>query len=256
MSTETAAQRTYTLAELAEAAAVPARTIRYYQSSGLLPKPARRGKQVHYEQSHLDLLEAISRMRGDGLRLSAIRDLLGRGRAADGGMIDLLGPEVAGAAWLAGAQRTFSEGELAEFLGDAYPEHVSDLVKAGYLELRPSPSGGPTQWFATSVPQLKGALELRKLGTDIALSGRAMRVMRKRIRHMCEEFVEMWVAEAGRHYAGEATQDEFEANLAAFRSIAWQSAAHVTAVEMERAIQHTERIKARMARRPRKAKSG
>lgn len=238
--------RSYTLTELAAASGLPARTIRYYQSSGLLPKPARRGKQVHYDQSHLDLLSAISRMRGDGLRLSAIRDLLGRGRATDGSMIDLLGPEVAGAAWLAGAQRTFSEGELAEFLGDAYPEQVSELVKAGYLELRPAASGGPTQWFANSVPQLKGALELRKLGTDIALSGQAMRVMRKRIRRMCEEFVVMWISQAGQHYAGEATQEEFEANLEAFRSIAWQSAAHVTAVEMERAIQHTDRIKSRM----------
>lgn len=248
--------RGYTLSQLAEASGVPARTIRFYQSTGLLPKPGRQGKQALYAESHRELLEAIARMQVDGLRLSAIREVIGGHGTPGDTMLDLLGPEVTGAGWLATAQRSYTEGELAELLDDAYPEQVSELVKAGFLELRASAGGGPALWFAPSVPQLKGALALRRLGTDVHLSGAATRLLRKRIRRLCAELIEMWVSEAGNHYAGQATQEEFEANLDAFRSVAWQSAAHVTAVEMERAIRHTDKIRSRMGERAGKVKDG
>jgi DNA-binding transcriptional MerR regulator len=243
-------RRGFTLAQLSEAAGVPARTIRYYQSTGLLPKPGRLGKQALYPESHLELLRAIDRMQADGLRLSAIHEVLGANHTNGAtGMVDLLGPEVAGAGWLATAQRTFTEGELAELLGEAYPTQVSELVKAGFLEVRTSSTGAAALWFTPSLPQLKGALALRNLGTDIAVSGEATKLLRKRIRRVCEELVALWISEAGRGYAGEATQAEFEAHLEEFRSVAWQSAAHVTAVEMERAIRHTDKIRSRIAGR-------
>lgn len=243
-------RRGFTLAQLSEAAGVPARTIRYYQTTGLLPKPGRLGKHALYPESHLELLRAIERMQADGLRLSAIHEVLGASHThGPAGMVDLLGPEVAGAGWLATAKRTFTEGELAELLGDAYPTQVSELVKAGFIEVRTSPPGGPAVWFTPSLPQLKGALALRNLGTDISVSGEATKLLRRRIRRACEELVELWISEAGRGYAGEATQAEFEAHLDEFRSVAWQSAAHLTAVEMERAIRHTDKIRARLAER-------
>jgi DNA-binding transcriptional MerR regulator len=239
----------YSLTQLSEASGVAPRTIRYYQSNGLLPKPGRRGNRAVYSELHLTRLASIERLQRDGLRLQAIRRLADSEGPAGSAVVDLLGPEMAGAAWLATSARTLTEGELAEMLGESYPERVSELVAAGFLELRDGPTPNTKMWFAPSIPQLKGAMELLKLGTGISLSGEATRLLRKRIRRVCEELVALWITEAGKGYAGEATQAEFEEHLEEFRSVAWQSAAHLTAVEMERAIRHTDKIRSRISDR-------
>ena len=43
----------YTIDELAAATAIPSRTIRFYQSSGVLPKPEKRGRVAFYGPAHL-----------------------------------------------------------------------------------------------------------------------------------------------------------------------------------------------------------
>ena len=57
--------------------------------------------------------------------------------------------------------------------------------------------------------------------------------MRRRFRELCEEFAVKWISEAGEHFAGDGTQEEFEANLEIIRAVTWQSAAHVMAEEIE-----------------------
>ena len=49
----------YRVDELAAAAGVAVDTIRFYQSQRLLPPPARRGRVVWYDQTHLDRLRRI-----------------------------------------------------------------------------------------------------------------------------------------------------------------------------------------------------
>jgi DNA-binding transcriptional MerR regulator len=63
----------YKLAELAEKAGVPARTIRLYISKGLLPGPLRYGRGATYGQEHLETLAAIRRLQAEGLTLEEIR---------------------------------------------------------------------------------------------------------------------------------------------------------------------------------------
>ena len=247
-ATTLSAMAEYSLGDLANAANVPTRTIRYYQAVGLLPRPRRRGKQAAYTEEHLQRLKAIARLQEQGLRLEIIRNMLDGQLEASRTVVELLGPGMTGSAWLETSARTFTEGELAELLGDDYPELVSDLVKAGYLEIR-ADKGRPRAWYAPNVPQLRGALELAKFGTDVALSGRAADLLRKRLRRLAEEFVEMWISEAGNLYAGEATREEFELNLELFRTVAWQSAAYVMAQEMELAIAKTDAISERSKRR-------
>ncbi len=62
--------------ELAERAGVSVDTIRYYQGRGLLPAPARRGRIAHYGSEHLERLERIRGLQGQGLSLAAIGRLL------------------------------------------------------------------------------------------------------------------------------------------------------------------------------------
>jgi DNA-binding transcriptional MerR regulator len=235
----------YSLAELSAIAGVPSRTIRYYQSNGLLPKPGRRGNQAVYGDTHLTRLRSIAELQAKGLRLRTIRTMLEGPSQPGTDVVDLLGPDLVGSAWLRTSAGTLDEGELADLLGDAYPEQVSALVKAGYLERR-TDADGRGIWYASSLPQLRGALEMLKLGTDIELSGWSAQLMRERFRELCEEFAVKWITESGNLYAGEATQVEFEANLEAIRSVVWQSAAHVIAEEIEAVIHRVDEIRANL----------
>jgi DNA-binding transcriptional MerR regulator len=64
---------TYKLDELAAAAGVSARTVRYYVQRGLLPAPAFRGRDTVYDGNHLRRLRAIKRLQEQYLPLDAIQ---------------------------------------------------------------------------------------------------------------------------------------------------------------------------------------
>ncbi len=59
-----------TLAEMAEASGVPARTIRFYISRGLMNGPVKGGRDAAYTADHLERLEAIKRGQAEGRTLS------------------------------------------------------------------------------------------------------------------------------------------------------------------------------------------
>ncbi len=61
------------LNELADAAGVTPRTVRYYVQQGLLPSPAARGPGAHYERDHLDRLRLIKRLQRQHYPLAEIR---------------------------------------------------------------------------------------------------------------------------------------------------------------------------------------
>jgi DNA-binding transcriptional MerR regulator len=63
----------YKLDELARAADVAARTIRYYVQRGLIPAPAFHGKDTTYGPEHLARLRAIKRLQQAHLPLDAIQ---------------------------------------------------------------------------------------------------------------------------------------------------------------------------------------
>ena len=61
------------LNELADAAGVTPRTVRYYVQQGLLPAPASRGPGAHYDRDHLDRLQLIRRLQRQHFPLAEIR---------------------------------------------------------------------------------------------------------------------------------------------------------------------------------------
>jgi DNA-binding transcriptional MerR regulator len=69
---------TFDLNELAAAAGVTPRTIRYYVQQGLLPSPELRGPGTRYERAHLDRLHLIRRLQRQHLPLAEIRRRLER----------------------------------------------------------------------------------------------------------------------------------------------------------------------------------
>ena len=76
----------YTIDELATVSRVPSRTIRFYQSRGALMPPEIRGRVAYYGEPHLRRLELIAQLQDRGLRIDAIRDVLG---SIDRGELDL-----------------------------------------------------------------------------------------------------------------------------------------------------------------------
>ncbi len=66
-----------TLAELAEASGLPARTLRFYITRGLLEGPIKAGRNAEYTREHLARLERIRGLQAEGRTLSEIGRSLG-----------------------------------------------------------------------------------------------------------------------------------------------------------------------------------
>lgn len=67
---------TYNLVDLADAAGVAPRTVRFYIQENLLPPPGGLGRGRHYGAEHLDRLRRIADFQRAGHSLLAIRTLL------------------------------------------------------------------------------------------------------------------------------------------------------------------------------------
>jgi len=64
--------REWSLAELADEAGLPARTVRFYIGRGLMPGPEKAGRGASYGQEHLERLREIQRLQAKGLTLAEI----------------------------------------------------------------------------------------------------------------------------------------------------------------------------------------
>jgi len=66
------ARKGFSLNELAEETGIPARTVRFYISRGLLPGPAGAGRGATYGRAHLERLREILQLQREGLTLAEI----------------------------------------------------------------------------------------------------------------------------------------------------------------------------------------
>ena len=118
-------ERQYTLQELASAAGVSVRTIRYYIGEGLLPAPSGAGPQSHYTDSHLNRLRAIGLLKDRYLPLKEIRRELS---GLDDEQIDRLTTELGGT----------EKAELVE-LEERSLQPMSSPSAAHFIREEPSP---------------------------------------------------------------------------------------------------------------------
>ncbi|GAB3209921.1 MerR family transcriptional regulator [Marinactinospora thermotolerans] len=127
--------REYRIDELAEAAGLPNRTVRYYRERRLLPPPRREGRIGWYSDAHLARLRVITRLLERGHTLEGVAELLAaweRGRD----VADLLGLESALAApWSDPTPVTMTWAELARtYAGQVDADTVRSAQELGYLE--------------------------------------------------------------------------------------------------------------------------
>lgn len=220
----------YSRAQLADLSGVPARTIRYYQSLGVLPKAGRAGKEAVYTDEHLDRLRDIVAMQGRGLRLDAIREVF----AAEPTGTDwrtLFGPSQP----IPNEQAVLlSDDQLSELLGDRRAEILDELLAAQYLE--PCEEG----WRIADQPMLKGALILYDVGTDVTLAGALRKLIRTRIADLADEMVRTFADAAATSYGGEGIGTDLERFRDRYRAAAWEVGGSTLADEIERAVRDLE----------------
>jgi DNA-binding transcriptional MerR regulator len=122
-----------TVDELARRTNLPVRTIREYQTMGLLPGPTKRGRVGVYRQSHLFRLQLIARLQGRGYSLAGIRDLLTSWRdGADLGEVLGLVPDELVHVDEPGTPATLDQLTVA--LPSLVPEHLTELLATGVVE--------------------------------------------------------------------------------------------------------------------------
>jgi DNA-binding transcriptional MerR regulator len=69
----------YRVEQLAAACDVSVDTVRYYQTRGLVPPPAREGRVAWYDDRHAERIREVRELRRRGLTLAAIERVLGDG---------------------------------------------------------------------------------------------------------------------------------------------------------------------------------
>jgi DNA-binding transcriptional MerR regulator len=122
-----------TIDELARRADLPARTIREYQTMGLVTPPRRRGRVGVYSKSHLDRLGLIGRLQARGYSLAGIRDLLTAWR--DGGDLgEVLGLTADQLVHVDEPGVAATAEQLALVLPGLVPDRLHDLLATGVVE--------------------------------------------------------------------------------------------------------------------------
>ncbi|WP_235828207.1 MerR family transcriptional regulator [Actinomadura rubteroloni] len=192
----------YRLGELAEAAGVPVRTLRYYQERKLLPPPRRVGRIGLYSAEHLARLRMIANLLERGHTLEGIRELLaaweeGRGIAA------VLGVEKAVTApWSTETPVTMPLAELAAlFPGELDPGAVERAVELGILRVD---GDRVTHW---SRRQLDASVALVRAGVPLAEVLEVSRDLQRAMDDLAARFVGLIT----RHVVGTFAADGLDA---------------------------------------------
>ncbi|MGW5848651.1 MerR family transcriptional regulator [Streptomyces sp. NPDC055254] len=109
--------RRYRREDVARAAGVKVRNLRYYQERGLLPPPRREGRIAWYSEDHLTRLRLINDLLGRGYTVNGIAELLNAWEDG-GGLSRLLGLEREMTRdWVREEPVTMTRAELRELFG-------------------------------------------------------------------------------------------------------------------------------------------
>jgi len=217
-----------TIDELAAAASVPTRTIRFYQARGALMPPEIRGRVAYYGKPHLERLRLIAQLQDRGLRINAIRDLV---VSIDRGELDLaewLGVEQqVQAPWADDHARTVDENELYALAGTRRPGLIADLVRT-----RAVARHGDV-YLVNSPALLAIAMKLEAAGIDLDTGVAAADILQRHLAKAVKELVETFVR---RVRDGSMAMSEPDKLFPTLRPLGIEAVKIVFAREMEREL--------------------
>ncbi|MFG1998345.1 MerR family transcriptional regulator [Spirillospora sp. NPDC048911] len=185
--------REYRINELAEAAEVPVRTLRYYQERKLLPPPRREGRIGLYSEDHLARLRVIGNLLERGHTLEGIRELLSAWEQGHD-VAAVLGLEkTVTEPWSTETPVTMSLDELAElFPGEVHPEAVEQAVALGHIEIH---GDQVTHW---SSRQLESTVAIVRAGVPLT----EVLAISERLQRSVDELADMFVTVIMKHVVG------------------------------------------------------
>ena len=233
-----------TIDDLAREAGIPSRTVRFYQTRGLLPRPEMRGRVAHYGPAHVERLRLIAQLQDRGLKIKAIHELLGRVERGETRLEEWLGLEDRlREPWAGDESRIVNAEELAALAGDLRPGRLADLVRHGLVTRR----GG--SFLVPSLALLQLALRLETAGVDLDTVAGLQRTLRKRLSRTAEELAEPFLSRRARKATAGHAPDLGDV-LRELRPIALEAVRLVFAQEMERVLR--EWVKSGRAARARR----
>ena len=150
----------WTVDQIAQRADVPVRTIREYQTMGLVPPPRRVGRIGLYGDSHMRRLQLIARLQDRGYSLAGIGDLLAAWRGGDA-LTDILGLEPDELVHVdePGAPATLDQ--LVHLLPALVPDRLEELLATGIVEVC-----GPDRYCVPSPSLLQLTLDAIDAGVE------------------------------------------------------------------------------------------
>ncbi|MFP3966937.1 MerR family transcriptional regulator [Actinomadura fulvescens] len=178
--------REYRISELAQAAGIPVRTLRYYQERKLLPPPRREGRIGLYSEDHLARLRVIGNLLERGHTLEGIRELLSAWEQGHD-VAAVLGLEkTVTEPWSRETPVTMSLTELAElFPGEVDPAAVEQAVALGHIAID---GDQVTHW---SRRQLDATVALVRAGVPLSEVLTTSRRLQQSVDELADMFVEM-----------------------------------------------------------------
>ncbi|MER6298353.1 MerR family transcriptional regulator [Kitasatospora sp. NPDC001539] len=127
-------KREYRVEELAEAAGITTRTLRFYRERKLLQPPRREGRIAWYGEEHLARLRMIGELLDRGHTLGGIAELIGAGESGQD-VAELIGLEAAIVApWSDETPVRLQWDELKAAFGDQLTEeNTAESIAQGYI---------------------------------------------------------------------------------------------------------------------------
>ncbi len=178
------------------------RSIRNYQSRGLVPPPRLTGRTGYYGEDHVKRIKLIRELQGEGFNLTTIRRFV---EDRGGKTQEVLALTRAARAPFEDEQsREVSAEELAERWGEkGDPELLRRAIKLGLVrELE----GGR---FEERSPRLgKAGLELARLGIAPHVTRGVVERARESLSEVAEAYVELFLNEVWRPFEAEGRPDE------------------------------------------------
>ena len=181
----------YRVEQLAAVCDVSVDTVRYYQTRGLVPPPAREGRVAWYDDRHAERIREVRELRRRGLTLAAIERVLGDG-------LDPADADLAVA--IAAARGEARQDELLTLDGFAsrsgVPASLIQAVEREGIELGRTVDG-EVRYTAADIDMVRGALRLLEYGLPlgellslardtndamVALAGRAVELFDEHVR--------------------------------------------------------------------------
>lgn len=218
---------TLTIDDLASKTAVPSRTIRFYQSKGLVPSPVMKGRVAFYGPRHVERLELVAQLQDRGLRIDAIRELVKR---LDEGTLDVsdwLGLDAQlSQPWADDRPRTMTEDELYALYGKKRAGLLTDLTRHTSVERK-----GDT-FYVPSPALVAIAGKMDAAGVDLELAAKANEVLARHLGKAAGELTELFVS-----HASDGNLDaDLSALIQSLRQLGPEAVRTIFAQKMERSL--------------------